>query len=100
MKYRQHSQNDTGARASYAGIRKRLGLIRSGWYSRQLNHIANLCSAAAPDHTVVARWLSILSAKHGVARRAQLLSFLLTTGGRRRPADNFVMGAAACVGWI
>ncbi len=39
MRYRQHSSNDTGAKLSLAGVKRRFSLIRDGWYARQVDSI-------------------------------------------------------------
>lgn len=99
VSYRQHGKNDTGARASMAGARKRLALIRSGWYRRQLEAIAAVCVAAAPASALVARWRSLLTGRRGWRRRLRIASFCLH-GGRRKKLDNMVLICSAIAGWI
>lgn len=99
MVYRQHDSNDTGARWSYRGAMKRLVLIRSGWYRRQLAAICALCAVAAPDSDTIARWRTILGLRSGLRRRLQVMRFCLR-GGRRRSQDNIVVLLAAAAGWI
>jgi rhamnosyltransferase len=99
MIYRQHADNDTGARGSLRSATKRLGLVRSGWYRRQLQVICALCTAAAPDNNVVTAWLSALQHPPGLHRKLQLLHFCLQ-GGRRRRRDNLVVVTACLAGWI
>lgn len=97
--YRQHGQNDTGAKSSLAGVRKRIGLIRRGWYLNQLQAIARLCSTANPSQPVVSAWGSILSAPRTWSRRVRIVKFCLL-GGRRSAADNCVLLFAALAGWV
>lgn len=99
VRYRQHDGNDTGARRSLGGARKRLKLIRSGWYARQLGAIARLCAAASPSSPVVCAWRSILAAPRTWARRARIAKFCLH-GGRRGATDNCVILFAALAGWL
>ncbi|HEV2270400.1 MAG TPA: glycosyltransferase [Steroidobacteraceae bacterium] len=99
MRYRQHGGNDTGARKSVAGARKRLDLIRSGWYARQLGVIARLCASASPSQPVVCAWHAILIAPPTWSRRVRIARFCLR-GGRRGAADNCVILVAALAGWL
>ncbi|MHB8814697.1 MAG: glycosyltransferase [Steroidobacteraceae bacterium] len=97
--YRQHKANDTGARLSAAGIRKRLHLIRSGWYRTQLTAVAALCSVAAPANPVVADWMSVLRTA-GRWRRGLKVARFCMINGRRRRLDNAILVAAALFGWF
>jgi rhamnosyltransferase len=99
MTYRQHGENDTGARLSLSGLARRLSLIRAGWYRQQLHGIADLCFAAAPSCTVVARWRSMLLAPQGWGRRLRMARFCLQ-GSRRRRLDRVILVCAALAGWI
>ena len=97
--YRQHHRNDTGAKNSVAGVWKRIRLIRDGWYVKQLQAIARLCSAANPSQPVVSAWRSILTAPRTWSRRLRVAGFCLR-GGRRGAADNCVILLAALAGWL
>ena len=99
MKYRQHAENDTGARGTLPGITKRLLLIRRGWYRAQLVAIAELCSAAAPANPTILTWHSTLLQNDGWRKRWQTARFCLR-GGRRRGRDNAMVVISALAGWI
>jgi rhamnosyltransferase len=99
LRYRQHDANDTGARSSLMGLRKRLRLIRAGWYTSQLGSIAKLCVAASPSNPAVSAWRSILTAPRTWSRRARIAKFCLRDG-RRGAADNCVILFAALAGWL
>lgn len=99
MQYRQHAGNDTGARGTLGGIGKRFGLIRQGWYRKQLIGIAELCSAAAPANATVAVWRCAMLQSDGWLKRGQIARFCLR-GGRRRWRDNVAVVIAALAGWI
>jgi len=99
ISYRQHGGNDTGARATWHGVRKRFRLIRRGWYRSQLAAIAAVCAAAAPGNHIVAGWRSLLHASAGWRRRLRIAVFCLRAGRRRR-MDNVVLTLAALAGWI
>lgn len=99
VRYRQHDGNDTGAKTSLAGMRKRLRLIRSGWYGNQLRTIAELCVAANPSDGVLSAWHSTLTARRTWSRRIRIAGFCAHRG-RRGAADNCVLLTAALAGWL
>jgi len=99
VRYRQHDRNDTGARTSVAGWRKRLTLIRRGWFAHQLRAIAGLCAAGDPANAMVSNWRAALLAPATWARRLQMARFCFS-GGRRSLRDNAVLVTAALAGWI
>ena len=99
MHYRQHGDNDTGARASIDGVFKRLIKIRTGWYSAQLFAVANICLAASPSNPIIKEWNDLIHRKRGVTRKYDVVKFCLK-GGRRRGSDKSALLAAAIAGWI
>jgi rhamnosyltransferase len=99
MQYRQHPANDTGARLSFSGVRKRLSLIRGGWYRRQLKEIAGIVAKASPQDGLIAKWNELLSEPSGLSRRLRVSRFCMT-GGRRRKSDKTILMIAAMLGWI
>jgi len=99
MRYRQHAGNHTGARGSFRGVIKRLGMIRQGWYRTQLEAIAGICSAAAPGNDLVRGWHRELTGPRTWRRRLRIARFCLR-GARRRRRDNAVALFSALCGWI
>jgi rhamnosyltransferase len=99
LRYRQHEENDTGARSSVGGIQRRLSRIKNGWYSRQMRTIANICLTASPGHSIVSRWHNLLVQPRGVLRQWHMACFCLR-GGRRRWSDRAILLSAVVVGWI
>jgi rhamnosyltransferase len=99
LRYRQHEKNDTGARISIGGVRRRLGRIKDGWYSRQLRAIAAICLAAAPGDPVISEWHNLLGQPRGILRQWRIASFCLR-GGRRRLHDRVILVSAVVAGWI
>jgi rhamnosyltransferase len=97
--YRQHGGNDTGARSTAAGARKRLALLRSGWYCKQLILISVACAAAAPGNGLFERWVALLGTRRNWRRRLRV-ALLCIRGGRRKKLDNLVVILAALAGWI
>lgn len=99
VRYRQHDRNDTGARASVGGLRKRLTLIRRGWFADQLRAIAAMCAAADPANAMIDSWRSLLLAPQTWSRRVAMARFCLR-GGRRSVGDNAMLVTAALAGWL
>lgn len=99
VRYRQHGGNDTGARASLGGVRRRFGLIKEGWYGKQLAAILATCVVAAPTNSVIVSWRSTFDSPKGWGRRLRIAGFALRSG-RRKVFDNAVLVLAAFAGWI
>ena len=99
MRYRQHAGNHTGARGSFRGVIRRLGMIRRGWYRTQLEAIAGICRIAAPGNDLVRGWHRELMGPRTWRRRLWIARFCLR-GARRRRRDNMVAVLSALCGWI
>jgi rhamnosyltransferase len=99
LQYRQHGSNDTGARSSVAGAKKRIGLIASRWYLAQVTAITRLCREANPDDPVTSSWDALRARAPGYMRRLAITWFCCK-GGRRRTSDKTVLVIAALLGWI
>jgi rhamnosyltransferase len=97
--YRQHDRNDIGSRGSLRGARKRLALLRSGWYRAELERICVLCSAAAKEDPTISTWRSLLLQQAGWRRTVRLAWFCFR-GGRRKGLDNAILTVACLAGWI
>lgn len=99
MIYRQHASNDTGARRSAHGIRRRLSLVRDGWYAKQVSAIVSICYKAAPERWLIKEFHKILNARRSLHRNIRLFLFCFR-GGRRRHTDNVVLMVACLLGWL
>jgi rhamnosyltransferase len=99
VRYRQHERNDTGARLSRSGIAKRLRLIKSGWYHRQLKVISSICATAAPADARIAEWNELLAQAPSLPRRLKIARICIMQG-RRRKFDNVVLLVAVVSGWV
>jgi rhamnosyltransferase len=99
VRYRQHGQNDTGARHTGTGIGKRLRLIRNGWYRRQLVVTAAMCALAAPQDRQIAAWNELIAAAPTFMRRMRMARICMVEG-RRRTVDNLILLAAVLGGWV
>lgn len=100
--YRQHGGNDTGARSSLAGVRKRIDLIRNGWYGRQVAAIAKLCTIVGPrPDTCAEEYLKTLElARLGRAGARARLACFTALYGRRKLSDRIVLSTAAALGYL
>lgn len=100
MRYRQHDGNDTGARGVLGGMRKRLILIKSGWYANQVRQIMAAVSVLdSRGNAIPEDFLGIWNRPRGISRRF-LLAILLLKRGRRRTFDRIVLAASSLLGWL
>lgn len=100
MHYRQHGGNDTGARHALAGVLKRVELIRSGWYARQVQTMINAASAICePSGIIPIDFRDAWDRPHGSIRRCKL-AHILARRGRRRASDRAILAISALLGWI
>jgi rhamnosyltransferase len=99
VEYRQHEHNDTGTRFSRGGVLRRIRLIRSGWYRRQMGVIARICASAAPEDPRIAKWTSLIMEPVSMTRQLKVAGVCLVEG-RRRVLDRLVVLTAALAGWV
>ena len=99
MNYRQHGDNDTGARSGYASFKTRIGLIANGWYRQQIGVAIELSKKCGNNSVGVATVENFINNKKTLRQR---LSFALFLGrfGRRKFTDRIVLAFSALVGWI
>jgi len=97
--YRQHSNNDTGARGSISGLRRRLQLILGGQYRAQISAVTRLCFELTPESPVLHRWknCSLQNRPFTTSLRKAIFCFL---HGRRRLHDRVLTSLAALARWI
>lgn len=99
MRYRQHDGNEIGSRGGLQAIRKRLDLIRNGWFRAQVAAALGVFHRVEKHNPAVNRFSEIFARPDSFRRRIALLYFLLRHG-RRRGADRIVLAVAAAAGWI
>jgi rhamnosyltransferase len=97
--YRQHSANDTGARYSASGIRKRLKTFQNHGYARQVNAVAQLCMKVSPTSPRLCEWLELTSGRPSLQTRLRKASYCLKHG-RRRTTDRVITAIATAMGWF
>lgn len=99
MQYRQHDNNDMGARGGLAGLRRRVALIRQGWYIKQLLIALNIFRLAGGTDARSTVLEAVLQSAPSWSRRFKLakLSF---NHGRRRFSDRCVLSIFALLGWF
>jgi rhamnosyltransferase len=103
LAYRQHGNNEIGARSSGGAVRRRLNLIRQGWYARQVGAAWALAtvsaSSSASPRSDLERFGAVFAARRSPSRRLKLM-WLVLRDGRRRFADRLVLGVSALAGWV
>ncbi|NNU81990.1 glycosyltransferase [Halovulum dunhuangense] len=98
LDYRQHAVNVMGAATGIAALRKRLGMIRSGWYLDQVRLIADIAGARGGpvidyvrDPRPTRLWVPLVhfrSCRRRLPEALMLLLILLDAGIRRNGADR------------
>jgi rhamnosyltransferase len=100
MAYRQHSANDTGARGSFSGVKRRVSLIADGWYRKQVEDMTKLVLALNPEEPAARSWQGLSSSgKDGVLWRIRRIAFVASKG-RRRLLDRIVLMSAIIFGYL
>ena len=101
MQYRQHGGNDIGARGGLAGLTRRLGMIRSGWYAEQVAKASRTyVSAGGSDSTALDLVQQLEIGKARGLPASLVLGIRLLRDGRRRVSDRAVLFVAAMARWI
>lgn len=96
--YRQHSANELGARSALAGVTRRWGLIRSGWYRAQIEAVCGaIVSVGRGD--ALASFLQLQAARKSLRGQLNWL-VMLSKYGRRKLTDRIVLIAATLSGHI
>ena len=101
MVYRQHADNEIGARGGSSALARRLGKIRDGWYAAQIAKAGAVYEAAGGTDPSVLRLVREL--ERGRARgplASAGLALRLWRDGRRRAVDRAVLVVAALARWI
>lgn len=100
MRYRQHGGNEIGSRGSMAAVRRRLDMIRNGWFDREVLAAAHLYRLAeGSDPTACALGDVVLNRSTGAGTRPGLTLQVLLHG-RRRLSDRLVLAVSVLVGWL
>ena len=99
MRYRQHGGNEIGSRGSMAAVRRRLDLIRDGWYGRQVLAAARLYQlAGGRDPMACVLVETVLNRTQAGTRLGLTLQVL--RHGRRRLTDRLVLAGSVLLGWL
>jgi len=97
MIYRQHEGNDTGARFTLSGVRKRWAAIVSGWYREQVCLIVNLVRLIEPKDIFSHRWDALNKSRPHLIKDKALFVFRF---GRRRLSDRLILIFAVLLGYL
>ncbi len=99
IRYRQHASNEIGSRGGISALRRRVALIRNGWYLQQIRAATVLALAAGAEHQVMREFSELINSSHSIQRRLRLSWFVLLHG-RRRLSDRLVLMLSTLAGWI
>jgi rhamnosyltransferase len=99
IRYRQHGRNEIGARSGVNSLIRRIRLIRSGWYKRQVSAALDIYKACGALDDVVSKFSEIFE-RNDSARRRFAVSYYVFRHGRRSLVDRLVLTCAAIAGWI
>lgn len=100
MDYRQHDGNEIGARGTWPAALRRVALIRSGWYRRQVLAACDLHAMAADDPSQADRWRMLLDRQRPPRWQRLRLAAALLSGSRRRRGDRVLLVVCALLGWL
>jgi rhamnosyltransferase len=99
MRYRQHESNDMGARGGLQGLRRRVALIRQGWYAKQLMLAMSVFNLAGGTDPRAGTLEAVLRSPPSLKRRL-MLARIVAQHGRRRFSDRCVLTLFALMGWF
>ena len=99
INYRQHNNNDTGARRGFLALKNRLNLIVNGWYRAQIIIAYRLSLASGDKSEYLKEFDSIVFCSDSLSRRLSLMIFVLRFS-RRNLTDRVILGISALMGWI
>lgn len=99
MRYRQHQNNDMGARGGRAGLQRRVAMVKQGWYGKQVALALDIFRLAGGKDAHANALQAALQAPPSWRRRIDL-ALISGTRGRRRLADRGALIAFALLGWF
>jgi rhamnosyltransferase len=93
LNYRQHVNNDTGARSGLNAILNRWRLISSGWYKKQIIIAYNLVTKTGYQSPKLSEFEAILDSRNTIKNKMRYISFVWKHG-RRKAMDRLVLVTA------
>lgn len=102
MDYRQHHNNDTGAKVSLWGITARIKKIRNGWYKKQIAEALKISFLADDKFEKLhelKKFEKVFSSNNSLLRKLKLIFYILKNG-RRSFQDRIVLLCSVIMGWI
>ena len=97
--YRQHGNNEIGARGSLSSITYRLKKIKNGWYLTQIQSAFDIYKLAGGDNLNTILIGNIINSSKSLKRRFLLIQ-KLAKHSRRRKSDRLVLVLTAMLGWL
>lgn len=99
IRYRQHKNNEIGAKAGFYSYIKRLKLIRSGWYMRQIQKALKLSLLASASCGSLISFEHIYTDRHSFFGRFRFM-YLVLINSRRRFSERISLFFFALLGWL
>lgn len=99
MNYRQHDNNESGAKNSINAALSRIKLIYSGWYKKQISIAYKLTKRTGLMSPELDEFDILNQLKNSLLRRIRYIFFVLRFG-RRKFTDRFIMIIAIILGKI
>ncbi len=97
--YRQHAENVNGSRGNLSAVFSRLKLIRSGWYSKQIDLAINITIFNKYSNEFFINFINLYKNKSNTVIRTQLLLMIIRFS-RRKLLDRLVLSIALIIGWL
>lgn len=97
--YRQHAENVNGSRGSLSAFFSRLKLIRSGWYSKQIDLAINIAIFNKYSNEYFLNFINLYKNKYNIVIRAKL-AVILIRFSRRKLLDRLILSTALIIGWL
>jgi rhamnosyltransferase len=99
MHYRQHANNEIGARGSLHAVTRRVGMLRNGWFRRQVLVALDLFELAGGTAAGVGEIRELVALPDSPSKRIGLIVFMLKHS-RRRFSDRLVLAFSSSTGWL
>lgn len=99
IKYRQHGNNDIGARSGFKAILLRIKLIKDGWYKKQVKLAIKIATKANANSSSLDKAIKFYNMPNIKFRKLRLIFFILKNG-RRKLIDKLVQIFSVLFGFL
>lgn len=99
LRYRQHGGNEIGSRGGMGAVKRRLAMIKNGWYREQVRLASAVYYKAGGENPRALAIAASVQPGRSLRQRA-LLVLRVARDGRRRFIDRAVLVGAVVLGWL